>query len=333
MRRAPRASRASSWMAVAAFAVALASCGDEAAPSAPSAPAEPPAVPSVEIPDATTVRLIDAGSEPREELRFSAPVAERQTISLRQRTSLEVLVDGQPVPKRPDIGWLVMSLQAERQDSTSTDADANTAANTVRYTITLVGADVEGGSIDETAQQTIRERLRMGLGLRGDVERDALGNGRTLAVSPPPGIDSAPPGVMAGVQLLVDAVGVPLPTEAVGIGARWEVVSAEDNQGARARLTRTFELLARDGAQLSLAVTIEKQGAPGTMRPPGLPPGAEFEVRQLAARGSGTVQVSLDALLPSGASIVTEDHATFDLVDGQRRSRMRRTSKVELSIE
>ena len=203
---------------------ALASgCGGEAGESKGSASTgeaehgrfDPDARGSNEMPDQpTAVTLIDAGAEPREALRHPAYGASR-----RLEIATETFHDGEAKP------FMTMTM---------TWAGASTGGDDFGYRWAVVKARAEFGreySEDSKADEFGRGLTKVFESLRGQATGTPTGLTRVIQIE---GMNATPSPV---AQLYFFAV--PLPDEAVGVGAIWERTSdpnlAEDPEGPALR--------------------------------------------------------------------------------------------------
>ncbi len=105
---------------------------------------------------------------------------------------------------------------------------------------------------------------------------------------------------------------VPLPDEAVGVGARWRVVTALRTGGAVLKQTATYTLTAADAGAWTVAIESERIGEPQDIVMPGAPD-VIGEVVALRRVVSGTVTVGPGDPLPLRGSFTSEvsSHARF----------------------
>jgi hypothetical protein len=120
-----------------------------------------------------------------------------------------------------------------------------------------------------------------------------------------PNDDSSSPARSAVEQSFTGAFdqSIPLPTEPVGVGARWESVRTIAS-AATIRRTTTVTLKARVGSVLTLAVTVDETPVDSVFRIPGS--AQTLTIDRYAMSGSGEVTVDLTKMLPTGGKIVTK---------------------------
>jgi hypothetical protein len=97
-----------------------------------------------------------------------------------------------------------------------------------------------------------------------------------------------------------DQMSSPLPEEAVGVGARWEVrqAAATSVTGMAVFQKVVYELTAVDGPLVALRVTTELM-TPPRQTVSGLSSGMDAQVESYTGNGTGTVSMRLDSLAPT----------------------------------
>ena len=97
----------------------------------------------------------------------------------------------------------------------------------------------------------------------------------------------------------LDNMVTPLPEEAVGVGARWEVRQGLAASGTSMFQKAVFEVVSIDGKVVTLKVTGEQTAPPQAMSNPAFPPGTEASLQKATGAISGTMTMRLDDLVPT----------------------------------
>jgi hypothetical protein len=249
---------------------------------------------------APDVRLLSQGSEPRRELRYSAPVETDATFrrSLVQRSTLTLESGGE---RQESVGPEVrFELELEAR------AERGGIAQTLRV--------IEVGLTnvpDESWREELAPVLAVFEGLTGEVRLTARGVVREARFAPLREVGPEADRALADLQRALSRSAAPLPAEAVGPGARWEVASDVEVGGlGLSQLVRT-ELVgfepARDGGgeRVRLAVEIEQRAGRQALDVPGRPSGSVWLI-ELEGRSSGTVVTDLRTAFPLEGRLESE---------------------------
>lgn len=170
------------------------------------------------------VEVAEAGDEPRQKLRY-----EPTTIERRQALAIEL---EPPSGMTLRIG-LVLSWKrlpsgiAFAVDEAELTAKSGAAAG---------------------PQQAMFERMKLGfLRVKGD---SAVSAGRQIRLTQNRGQTTTPP-----VPWILHSVVVPLPAEPMGVGAKWTVRQPIDTLGRKGTSERAYHLRAKEGDQLTVAIS------------------------------------------------------------------------------
>lgn len=272
------------------FAALVAACGssDTKSREAPKDAAvvhKPPAVihlpePKLELPHQESFSLLEPGAERREPLRYSLTPGVTQhftTTKLRSRK----LADGTwgPPTELP-----AMTVGFAMTTDTGRPATLRALTPTVAKPSTETDAYLASWRALEGHQleMPIDDRGRIGK-LTTD-EKDATRRDATLD-------DLAQ-------RLLVTVV--PLPEEAIGVGAKWRVVTILRQRPAIVKQTATYTLRAKTAKGWKIDVAIQRTGEEQVVTGPELPKDAAANILAIGRKVTGTVTVVPGAVFPTG---------------------------------
>jgi hypothetical protein len=170
-----------------------------------------------------SVELETAGDEPRRELRYAIGPVDRHD---------QLHVELEPP------GGLTMKIGL-------TLAWKNTSSKVV--------FDVDDAKLESASgkaagpQQAMFDRMRASFTMVGG--EASVVDGRQIALTQNRGQTTTPP-----VPWMVHALTVPLPAEAVGVGAKWTVRQTIDTLGRKGRTERRYELRGLEGDRLDVSI-------------------------------------------------------------------------------
>jgi len=246
-------------------------------------------------PDGPSITMLDAGAEPRTELRIAIEAGDTESMTLTQSQSIDQRIDGQQVPSAGGV-----------TTAATTDITVETAEDGVfQVTSITSGAEIiEAPSPGAAAQAEAAMAELIGIGNRFTIND----RGRVL--------DSEPIGLDGVNNALVDEllggstgteIASPLPDEAVGIGAQWEVVQRIPLVGLEIEQVLVYELVSIEGSVIELSVTGNQRVPAGSiMNAQGIP--AEVVSWDLAI--TGTVTQDLTRMVPT-SSLETSGSQAF----------------------
>jgi hypothetical protein len=147
-------------------------------------------------------------------------------------------------------------------------------------------------------------------GISGWYRIDPRGNVLEGQVDPLPADNPAAAGVVNEVEQAMQRMSAPLPEQAVGPGARWQVTQSIEDNAMKMTQTSEFTLRSRNGQTLELDMRFVEAQMDSVA---GLPPGAKLESVEMKGGGSNTLP--LDGLIATGK--VDADIAMSIGVEGQ----------------
>lgn len=272
-----------------------------------------------------SVRVLEAGAEPRRELRYRPTVGETRTlvVALEMTTKMDM-------PGMPSMGELPAPTT---KMTSSVRIDEVDATGNVAYTTKIERFDFSGG---DPAAAAMLEGMKSGMnGLAGTETRGRIdARGRSLAKTATPAAGPAAGFPGAGG---LDQMTIPFPEEAVGVGAKWEIVESIDQGGFAITMTSVATLTALDeaGASVELAAT---GGAPaGKISPPGAPPGMAADLKEMKMSASAKAAISFASLVPTAfeqtADVSMAMAMTVPMPDGSVQSQeMAMSQKMRTTV-
>ncbi len=242
-----------------------------------------------------TVTLLDAGQEPRKELRLKFVEGATQQSIMTITMSQTATVDEEETPSQV-IPPIIQTMEIHI-DSVELDGSAK-----ISLEILEAHADAQAKGVDPVL-----------VGLLNDAYADIAGLFVTSHVTPR-GIytsttfelpENTPPGYEQIIQSMsqsLDQMSNPFPIEPVGVGAIWRVVSVVE-LGAPLVVKREFELVAIDGDTITLRTTGDVQlihdKAPADI--PELPEGMSMTFDSIFGSVTGSATQNLHELMPRSA--------------------------------
>ena len=275
-------------------------------------------VPGRAVADAPpAVKLLEGGSGPRRELRYAFRSGTTELLAVDNTTSVRAAVAGQQVPDT-DSPTVRLNIQFETME-VQPNGDA-----TMRVELTDAEMLTPPGQKPGAAERPPQPAKRK-IGVTGRVTMTARGLPRDAKFELPADADQrAAPLVRAAEQQMAQ-VAVPLPAEAVGLGAKWEVTRPIQVQGVKALASTVYALteLTADGAVVSVAYQL-------TAEPGQQPGGGLGTVERLVGSGRGTSRQRFARLVPTEAT-TTLDVVTV-LVQGQGAGRQEMTLSSKVGV-
>jgi hypothetical protein len=277
-----------------------------------------------------TITVLAKGAEPRTRLRYMAVRAYTDHMTLRMDQSVVMEMSSEAV--------LPLRLVSTRgADITVTDVQASGDIS-FAVTFTPIGLETGPGGVPSNdpkfqdlalAVQGVNGVIKS---LTGNCTISDRGLPRWAQFDMSKVTDPMQRQILEPVVTAVKNVSTPLPEEAIGIGARWEVRRSPGDDNVQTPRKTVFKLAALEGHLMRLTATMDQPAPSAPFDGLDLPPGTEARVRKYDYSGSGTLTLRLDTLVPS-SEISVRTHGVMDMKvrGGTHSASMTTTVKISVS--
>lgn len=299
--------------------VANAPASNSAANTAGSMPTNSPA-----LTPAPSVKLLDAGGEPRMVLRLHPKVGDKQTMTVTAKIGMNIPSAGNGMPAM-NIPAVTTTMTCEVKE-VSTNGD-------ISYDLVIGDATV---MTDTNTQPNLADAMKGALaGLHG-----ITGNGKISASGINLGIQFAvPDGANPQLSQAIDQMKQTFssytaifPEAAVGTGAKWEYANQLTAQGMTMDQTATFELVSVNGDQTTLHSTLQQSAPNQKIQNPAMP-GVDVSLLKLEGSGVGNATFDLSHVLPSAATMDENSSVVMNMSVGQQQQTMNMNMTMDIAIE
>jgi hypothetical protein len=294
-----------------------AAAGDAAASNASNATA-------AAQPSGTQFKLLEAGAEPRKVLRLHPSPGDKQTLALTLKMAMETKVGEAETPamKLPAI---TMTL----------DATVKEVSDKGDITCQLVMGDI---SVSEEAGGTpgVGEVLKAAFGgikgLAGTGTVSSRGFSQGVEFKAPAGSSPQTRQLLDQMKELLTQMVAPLPEEAVGPGAKWEMKMPIKTQGMTVGQTATCELVSLEGERLTTKSTVVQHAANQKVENPAMP-GVKMDLTKMVGTGTGEHTSDLTHLLPATGTGNVHTETSMSMNLGGQKQPMSIKMDVSLRFE
>ncbi len=301
-------------------------CGLMAAVAQQSTSGPKPAATAKSPPSRPFLELLTAGVTPRQMLRFKPKVNTKQIATMTMGMDMGMAISGQPVPiyKLPGT---VMTFE--------TLVDRIDPNGDIQYQFRYTDMDVMGDSkLPSDQLNQLRAHLQKLKGVRGTVVTDDRGQTKSGKFDLPPDLDGANKQMLKQMSHSVEQLSSPVPEPALGVGAKWRVISSPKFNGMNLRQVATYELLSFQEGGMTLRVTLDQKAPPQQMTATGLPNGKTLNLKSLVGTGQGQTVVKLDRLIPLSSNMTSQLNSEMESPNPSRvPMKMTTNTKMELTLK
>lgn len=272
------------------------------------------------------VRLLVPGKEPLEKLVYAPTKGDTQKLRVELSQKMSVNAQGQPGPK------VISPPQALDIDVTVEDVDDKPSA-----LVAMVLRQIKltpGDGIDQDTADQLTKQLGGLLGYsfreRVAANGEASAGEAKLPSSAPQGADMLVASMNTVLRVLVPR----LPDEPVGVGAKWQVMSREDQGGASVVQLTEYTLKDRSGTKAALDFTTRQLAAGETMKmPAGVPAGVGTKVTKFSTSLSGSLGIDTTQMGPTKGRAQQATRLALDVTaPGQAAGTIKTDTEMKMTV-
>jgi hypothetical protein len=270
----------------------------------PAAPAATPA-PAKAAEKAGEVKLVEAGAEPRRQLRYKAVKGDKFGFEMRMKMSMSTKMDGNEMPS-PAMPTMVMGGNAEI-------VEVAPGGNATMRFVYAEGklADTEG--VMEQVVAAMEAPMAQLKGISGEFVFSPRGECVSGSFKVPEDADAMVKQTLDGMNKSMQQLTVPLPEEAVGKGAKWTCERLQDTNGVKVNAHYTQELTELMDKGFTAKMGIKGDAPEQTVQ------GMKLESMKML--GDGTMRVDFARMMPVDCRVASTVDTTMS-VPGQGKITM-----------
>jgi len=274
------------------------------------------------------LKLLGAGAEPRKALRLHPAAGDKQKLVLNTKVALDMkMSDGQPSPIKLPSTSATIDIPVEitvKEVSSKGDISYEVALGD-----TSAAEDPAGGAPPAAKAQKSPVGGIKGLSATGTISSHGFSKG--IDFKAPPGAD---PQTHMLLDLLKDVfiqLVTPLPEEAVGHGAKWEVKAPVQSHSIKIDQTANYELVSVEGETYKTKSTSSQRAGPNQKIDNPIMPGMKVDLTKWTAKGTNEFGLDATKLMPSSGTM--ELHSEMGMGLGVPGQGINMKMDVNLRIE
>lgn len=268
------------------------------------------AAPAAHAGKAPQVKLLSSGKGAKQKLRFTLKPGSVEKMVMRTDMAMAMKLAGKPMPKTK-MPTMVMEMTLSIGDRTGGDE--------ARFGYTFDDARTESRpGVQPAVAQAMDKALGSAKGTTGGGIISDRGITRENTINLPAGLPPQMRQAMQSAEHSIEQLASPLPRQAVGVGARWQTKQVIEENGMHIEQLVTYKLLALNGKQGKLAISVVQKGRPQDIKLPGMP--AKAHLDKYAATGTGTMRFDLDRLVPTSSVSLSSAYAMTMKMGGKTQT-------------
>ena len=268
-----------------------------------------------------TVKLVEAGAEPRQALRYDFSAAKKQTVlmTMDMTMGMELGAMKQPPTKLPPVHMDMVI-----------DPKKVSGDGVLRYAFEMTRAEVVAApDADPNVVRAMKTELDKTQGMKGWADVTPRGFTLKADIEVPPGAGPQLRDLIDKMKTQIEQMSAPLPEEAVGKGAKWVVTQPIKNEMLKFTQTATYTLADLADGVATLEIGIAQDAPPQNIEAPGMA-GATARLIKLDSSGKGNSKVDLKQLVPE-ADVSTSLAMEVEIRAQGQQQNMKTTIDIEMT--
>ncbi len=242
------------------------------------------------------LEVISTGTGTKEELRFKPAVGAKQTINVTLNKDTLMSIGEFKMP-RAKLPAYIITL-----DSTVTKVEPN---GDIHYDIAYSDVKIQGDA--QTRPQLIKvisKQIEQLENFKGSAIIDNQGRAKKVSYIIPETVDINIKFLVEQLSNSLQQLSSPVPQEAVGTGAKWQVNSDVSINGINLKQTTTYELVNIKDGVATLNVNLQqKEISSQVIDYPGLPLDGILTLQSFKGNAKGKARIQLDKVMPVSSEL------------------------------
>lgn len=259
-----------------------------------------------------SVRLVEAGNAPFEPIRYRIAAGTTWAAKLELHMNMGMRLGDQEVPM-PNLPPSRTSLQITATEVSPT-GDAH-------LTFTIESVEIlDADQYDAQVVASMSEGYEAIRNFSGSMDMSPLGVATNAVINIPESVDEITRSVPEDMRKSLTQLSTLLPSEPVGVGARWIARQRLLVRGIEVQQAINYQLDRREGDVLTITANVAQTAHDAAMQLPGLPEGARVVVDSLESSGSGQSELNLTSVVPSADATVHTNVSARIIAEGQEQA-------------
>ncbi len=274
--------------------------------------------------DISKLQLIDAGAEPRRELKFRPLANSKQSMTVEMAMSMSMVMGETPIPQAP-LPKVVMKI-----DLTVVAVEPS---GDIHYKFAY--SDIRAIATKDTTPETLaamQKSFNNLKGIEGDLVMSDTGQIKRKNFVFPKSIDPTMKQTLTQFEKSMEQISTRLPSGKVGVGGKWQINNSLQTSGIQLNQAATYEIVAIDDRGMTLRSKLVQSSPPQDLDLPGKNKGAKGRINSLISNGEGRYVILFDSLLPIAGKVSIATESKMSIQNDPKESPTNITSNIGIDL-
>ncbi len=270
------------------------------------------------------INLLDAGAEPRRELRFRPAVNSKQTMTMTMGMSMDMSMGEMTMPK------MTLPKVVLKVDLNVTSVDPS---GDIHYTFAYT--DIQAIAAEDTPPEALaamQKGFKSLVGYQGDIIVSDMGGVKSKKLMIPKNVDPMLKQTLEQLSKSMEQVSTPLPSQMLGVGAKWQVTNSLKVSNIRMNQSSTYEVLKMDDRGITIQAKIIQSAPSQNFKIPGMDKKTKAKIKSIASTGEGRYVLQFDSMLPIEGKMLLNSDTSMSVQASPKEKPMDISTKLEMDL-
>ena len=183
------------------------------------------------------------------------------------------------------------------------------------------------------AAQAIRNSIKPMIGMTGEGVTSNCGITRSAQINVPENAPAMIKQLLGGMKDALQRLSAPLPEEAVGVGAKWEVIQDVTANGMDLTQTTIYELVAYVDGGFTVSSQTTQSADPQQIKNPALPPTMKMMLDSLVTTGGATSTLNTGLVMPVDSTVTVDSSAKMTMTIAGQQQKMSTKTAMTMKLQ
>jgi hypothetical protein len=270
------------------------------------------------------IDLLDAGAEPRRELRFRPAVNSQQTMTMTMGMSMDMSMGEMTMPKMalPKV-MLTIDLNVTAVDR----------SGDIHYTFAY--SDIQAIADKDTPPEAfaaMQKGFKSLVGYKGDIVVSDMGTVKSTKLIAPKNVDPMLKQTLEQLGKSMEQVSTPFPTQMLGVGAKWRVTNSAKVSNIQMNQSSSYEVLKMDDLGITIQAKINQSAPSQNFQIPGMDKKTKVKIKSIASTGEGRYVLRFDSILPVEGRLLLNTDSNMSVQTSPKEKPMDVATKLEIDL-
>ncbi len=270
------------------------------------------------------IDLLDAGVEPRRELRFRPAVNSKQTMTMTMGMSMDMSMGEMTIPKMA-LPKIILTIDL---NVTAVDRSGD-----IHYTFAY--SDIQAIAEKDTPPESLaamQKSFKSLVGYQGDMVVSDMGAVKSTKLIAPKNVDPMLKQTLEQLSKSMEQISTPLPSQMLGVGAKWQVTNSLKVSNIRMNQSSTYEVLKIDDRGITIQAKIIQSAPSQNFLIPGMDKKTKVKIKSITSTGEGRYVLRFDSILPVEGQMLLNTDSNMSVQVSPKEKPMDVATKLEIDL-